>query len=129
MGWLFGKRRINLQPETIETMAKIYLYSLKHAKKDLNYTSDVDSSSKLDDDIQLMLNTVFEEEEEIMNENDDDSFNEHQFDETNMNDKTLDIESIVDLGPWVFINNSILPTITRRYDSDGEEEWDLEQLN
>ncbi|CAB4382867.1 unnamed protein product [Rhizophagus irregularis] len=99
MRWLFGKRRINLQPETIETMAKIYLYSLKHAKKDLNYTSDVDSSSKLDDDIQLMLNTVFKEEEEIMNENDDDSFNEHQSDETNMNDETLDIESIVDLGP------------------------------
>ncbi|GET57491.1 ribonuclease H-like domain-containing protein [Rhizophagus irregularis DAOM 181602=DAOM 197198] len=129
MGWLFGKRRINLQPETIETMAKIYLYSLKHAKKDLNYTSNGDSSSKLDDDIQLMLNTVFEEEEEIMSENDDDSFNEHQSDETNMNDETLDIESTVDLGPWVFIDNSILPTITRRYDSDGEEEWDPEQLN
>ncbi|RGB27852.1 hypothetical protein C1646_768578, partial [Rhizophagus diaphanus] len=96
---LFGKRRINLQPETIETIVKIYLYSLKHTKKDLNYTSNVDSSSKLDDDIQLMLNTVFEEEEEIMNENDDDSFNEHQSDETNMNDKTLDIESMVDLGP------------------------------
>ncbi|CAB5180156.1 unnamed protein product [Rhizophagus irregularis] len=129
MGWLFGKRRINLQPETIETMAKIYLYSLKHAKKDLNYTSNGDSNSKLDDDIQLMLNTVFEEEEEIMSENDDDSFNEHQSDETNMNDETLDIESTVDLGPWVFIDNSILPTITRRYDSDGEEEWDPEQLN
>ncbi|CAB5198747.1 unnamed protein product, partial [Rhizophagus irregularis] len=129
MGWLFGKRRINLQPETIETMVKIYLYSLKHAKKDLNYTSNGDSSSKLDDDIQLMLNTVFEEEEEIMSENDDDSFNEHQSDETNMNDETLDIESTVDLGPWVFIDNSILPTITRRYDSDGEEEWDPEQLN
>ncbi|CAB4399907.1 unnamed protein product [Rhizophagus irregularis] len=99
MGWLFGKRRINFQPETIETMAKIYLYSFKYAKKDLNYTSDVDSNSKLDDDIQLMLNTVFEEEEEIMNKNDDDSFNEHQSDETNMNDETLDIESIVDLGP------------------------------
>ncbi|GBC49534.1 uncharacterized protein OCT59_000033 [Rhizophagus irregularis] len=110
-------------------MAKIYLYSLKHAKKDLNYTSNGDSSSKLDDDIQLMLNTVFEEEEEIMSENDDDSFNEHQSDETNMNDETLDIESTVDLGPWVFIDNSILPTITRRYDSDGEEEWDPEQLN
>ncbi|GET62172.1 ribonuclease H-like domain-containing protein [Rhizophagus irregularis DAOM 181602=DAOM 197198] len=129
MGWLFGKRRINLQSETIETMAKIYLYSLKHAKKDLNYTSNGDSSSKLDDDIQLMLNTVFEEEEEIMSENDDDSFNEHQSDETNMNDETLDIESTVDLEPWVFIDNSILPTITRRYDSDGEEEWDPEQLN
>ncbi|GET57370.1 ribonuclease H-like domain-containing protein [Rhizophagus irregularis DAOM 181602=DAOM 197198] len=129
MGWLFGKRLINLQPETIETMAKIYIYSLKHAKKDLNYTSNGDSSSKLDDDIQLMLNTVFEEEEEIMSENDDDSFNEHQSDETNMNDETLDIESTVDLGPWVFIDNSILPTITRRYDSDGEEEWDPEQLN
>ncbi|GBC43564.1 ribonuclease H-like domain-containing protein [Rhizophagus irregularis DAOM 181602=DAOM 197198] len=95
MGWLFGRRRINLQPETIETMAKIYLYSLKHAKKDLNYTSNVDSSSKLDDDIQLMLNTVFEEEEEIMNENDDDSFNEHQSDETSMNDETLDRKTFV----------------------------------
>ncbi|CAB4398290.1 unnamed protein product [Rhizophagus irregularis] len=56
-------------------------------------------------------------------------FNEHQSDETNINDETLDIESIVDLGPWVFIDNSILPIITQRYDSDDKEEWDPKQLN
>ena len=56
IGWLIGKRRVNLEPETIETMAKIYLYSFKHAKKDLNYTSNMDGELNLDDDIQRMLN-------------------------------------------------------------------------
>ena len=51
IGWLIGKRRVNLELETIETMAKIYLYSLKHAKKDLNYTSNMDGELNLDDDI------------------------------------------------------------------------------
>lgn len=132
IGWLIGKRRVNLEPETIETMAKIYLYSLKHVKKDLNYTSNMDGELNLDDDIQRMLNTIFEEEELLneMNENDDsDDLNENQSDELIMTDERLDIESTVDLGPWVFIDNSTLPVITRKYDSDGDEEWDPEQLN
>lgn len=131
IGWLFGQRRVNLEPETIESMAKIYLYSLKHAKKDLSFTSNIDD---VDDDIQRMLNTIFEEEEflEVLNENEDDNLSEHQPDEaniTNMTDERLDIESTVDLGPWVFIDNSTLPIITRKYDSDGDEEWDPEQLS
>jgi hypothetical protein len=81
-----------------------------------------------------MLNTIFEEEEllEILNESEDDNLSEHQPDEanmTNMTDERLDIESTVDLGPWVFIDNSTLPIITRKYDSDGDEEWDPEQLS
>ena len=44
-------------------MAKIYLYFLKHAKKDLNYMSNMDGELNLDDDIQRMLNIIFEEEE------------------------------------------------------------------
>jgi hypothetical protein len=133
IGWLIGKKRVNLEPETIETLAKIYLYSLKHAKKDLNYTSNMDGELNLNDDIQRMLNTIFEEEELLneMNENDDggDDLNENQSDESIMTDERLDIESTVDLGPWVFIDNSTLPIITRKYDSDGDEEWDPEQLN
>jgi hypothetical protein len=131
IGWLFGQRRVNLEPETIESMAKIYLYSLKHAKKDLSFTSNIDDVA---DDIQRMLNTIFEEEEflEILNENEDDNLSEHQPDEaniTNMTDERLDIESTVDLGPWVFIDNSTLPIIICKYDSDGDEEWDPEQLS
>ncbi len=113
-------------------MAKIYLYSLKHAKKDLNYMSNMDGELNLDDDIQRILNTIFEEEELLdeMNENDDgDDLNENQSDELIMTDKRLDIESTVDLGPWVFINNSTLLIIIRKYDSDGDEKWDPEQLN
>ena len=65
-----------------------------------------------------------------MNENDDgDDLNKNQYDELIMTDKRLDIESTVDLGLWVFIDNSTLLIITRKYDSDGDEEWDPEQLN
>ena len=123
---------VNLEPETIETMAKIYLYSFKHAKKDLNYTSNMDGKLNLDDNIQRMLNTIFKEEELLdeMNENDNgDDLNKNQSDELIMTDERLDIESTVDLRPWVFIDNSTLLIITRKYDSNGDEEWDPEQLN
>ncbi len=94
-------------------MAKIYLYSLKHAKKDLNYTSNMDGKLNLDDDIQRMLNTIFKEEELLdkMNENDNgNDLNENQSKELIMTDERLDIESTVDLELWVFINNSDLHT-------------------
>lgn len=132
IGWLYGKRRVNLDPETVESMAKIYLYSLKHAKKDLNFTSNDSNDSndsKIDDDVQRMLNTIFEEEESLIEDSDDDNLNENQVEGTNTIEEMLDIDTTIDLGPWVFIDNSTLPTITRKYDSDGDEEWDPEQLN
>ena len=45
-----------------------------------------------------------------------------------MTDEILDIESTVDLGPWVFIDNSTLSIITRKYDSDSDKEWDPEEI-
>lgn len=107
-------------------MAKIYLYSLKNGKKDLNYT---DSGSE--NDIKQMLNTVFEEEE-FSNENDiNDDLSEPQAEVTDRTDERLNIEEMIDLGPWVLIDDSILPTITRKFDnsSDDDEDWDPEDLN
>ncbi len=93
----------------------------------------MDGKLNLDDDIQRMLNTIFEKEELLdeMNENDDgDDLNKNQSDELiTMTDERLDIESTVDLRPQVFIDNSTLPIITRKYNSDGDEEWNPEQLN
>ncbi len=92
----------------------------------------MDGELNLDDDIQCMLNTIFEEEELLnkMNENDNSNdLNKNQSDELIMTDKRLDIKSTVDLEPQVFIDNSTLLIITHKYDSNGDEEWDLKQLN
>jgi hypothetical protein len=78
-----------------------------------------------------MLDIVFEEGD-ILNEDDDDGIDELGTDElreeaTNT-DETLGIEKLIDLGLWVFIDNSELPTITRKYDSEGDDDWDPEAL-
>ena len=125
LGWLFGKRRINLGVETLESMAKIYLYSLNNSKKDLNYTD-----SKSENDIKQMINTIFEEEEFLNEKEDDDDLNEPQQPQPEETDEVLNIEEIIDLGPWVLVDNSILPVITRKFDSsDDDEDWDPENLN
>jgi hypothetical protein len=128
LGWLFGKRRVNLGVETVESMAKIYLYSLNNSKKDLNYTD-----SKSENDIKQMINIIFDDEE-FLNENDDDNDlgepSEPQPEEIDRTDQVLNIEEIIDLGPWIFIDNSVLPTISRKFDSsDDDEDWDPENLN
>lgn len=106
-------------------MAKIYLYSLKNSKKDLNYT---DSGSE--NDIKQMLNTVFEEEE-FPNDDIDDDLSEPQAEVTQGTDEILNIEEMIDLVPWVLIDDSTLPTITRKFNdsSDDDEDWDPEDLN
>ena len=125
LGWLFGKRRINLGVETLESMAKIYLYSLNNSKKDLNYTD-----SKSENDIKQMINTIFEEEKFLNEEDNDDDLNEPQQPQPEETDEVLNIEEIIDLGPWVLVDNSILPVITRKFDSsDDDEDWDPENLN
>ena len=125
LGWLFGKRRINLGLETLESMAKIYLYSLNNSKKDLNYTD-----SKSENDIKQMINTIFEEKEFLNEEDDDNDLNEPQQFQPEETDEVLNIEEIIDLGPWVLVDNSILPVITRKFDSsDDDEDWDPENLN
>jgi hypothetical protein len=130
LGWIFGKRRVNLGVETVESMAKIYLYSLNNSKRDLNYTN-----SKSENDIKQMLNILFEEEEEFLREDDDNNdLSEPQLEETNRNESTneiLDIEKIVDLGLWVLVDNSTLPTITHKFDNsddDDDNDWDPENL-
>ncbi|GBB91459.1 hypothetical protein RclHR1_18780001 [Rhizophagus clarus] len=78
-----------------------------------------------------MIKIVFEEEELLIeSENDNlDNLSESQPDETNENIEELNIENTIKLGPWVFIDNSTLPTLTHRYNSDDDnDEWDLEEL-
>ena len=111
-------------------MAKIYLYSLKNIKKDLSYVGNLTSEN----DIQQMLNLIFEEEEELLNDdsdiyNEDEDLNEPQ-QETNMINEKLNIDEVVNLGPWVFIDNTTLPVITRKDNSeDDDDDWDPENLN
>ena len=77
-----------------------------------------------------MINTIFEEEEFLNEEKDDDDLNEPQQPQPEETDEVLNIEEIIDLGPWVLVDNSILPVITRKFDSnDDDEDWDPENLN
>lgn len=123
LGWIIGKRRTNLDIKTIETMAKIYRASLTHSQKSLNYGSSVSEK-----DIERMLDIVYEEGD-LLNEDDVDEDDNVELseprEETINTNETLGIEQVIDLGPWIFINNNELPTITRRFDdSEDDEDWD-----
>jgi hypothetical protein len=127
LGWIIGKRRTNLNIQTIETMAKIYQTSLSHVQKSLNYRSSVSEK-----DVQQMLDIVFEEGD-LLNEDDKGeikgvALSDPGEEATNINEM-LGIEQMIDLGPWVFIDNSELPVITRRFDdSDDEVDWDPDTI-
>lgn len=108
-------------------MAKIYRYALStHDQKSLNYLGMISN-----DDVQQMLNDVFEEGD-LFNEDDDNDelIQEQEEAIVNVNEK-LNIENIVDLGPWVVIDNSSLPIITRKYDSEDEddEDWNPDEID
>ena len=97
LGWIIGKRRTNLNIETIETIAKIYRTSLTHAQKSLNYGSSVSEK-----DIERMLEIVHEEgdllNEEDKDEDDEVDLSEPREETTNTNE-ALGIEQVIDLGP------------------------------
>src|SRR5947208_10941445 len=57
VGWMFGKKRTNLNVQTIESMVKIYRHTLSiHNQKSLNHIVTISN-----DDIKQMLDNVFEE--------------------------------------------------------------------
>lgn len=109
-------------------MAKIYRYTLStHDHKSLNHVGLISKN-----DVQQMLNNVFEEGDSF-NEDDDELIpneNEHHEEETTNVDETLNIENVIDLGPWILIEDSTLPTITRKYDSEDEDEddWNPDEI-
>lgn len=107
-------------------MAKIYRTTLTHFQKSLNYGNSISES-----DVEQMLNVVFEEGD-IMNEDDNEEVIEPESNEkevTNNTNEILGIEQVIDLGPWVFIDNTVLPSITRRFDdSEDDDDWDPEAL-
>ena len=66
LGWLFGKWRINLSIQILESMTKIYRYNVSHNNKKLNHVTSNDN------DVQWMLDLVYEEGD-LLNKNDDDN--------------------------------------------------------
>src|ERR671922_1587880 len=118
---MIGKRRTNLDIETVETMAKIYRTYLSHFQQSLNYGNSIS-----EDDVEQMLNIVFEEGD-ILNEDENEGTSEPESNEeeaANTN-SILEIEQVIDLGLWIFIDNTVLPTVTRRFnDSEDDDDWD-----
>ena len=73
-----------------------------------------------------MINSLFEEEDNLLNEEDDDdsdlSLLEDKRETPPNKDEILHIDEIIDLGPWVYIDNTTpFSIITRKNDSDDEE--------
>ncbi|CAB4381106.1 unnamed protein product [Rhizophagus irregularis] len=129
LGWMFGKRRTNLNVQTIECMSKIYthnIHSLSNSKRSLNHIGNSISN----DDVQKMIDTLFEEGD-ILNENED---KEEEYEEPpNIQkeniDEILNIEQVIDLGPWVFIESSEIPFIfNNKYDSENDDDWNPEEI-
>jgi hypothetical protein len=79
-----------------------------------------------------MLDIVFEEGNLLNEDNEGEikgvALSDPGEEATNINE-TLGIEQVIDLDPWVFIDNSELPVITRRFDdSDDDEDWDPDTI-
>src|SRR5215208_5588581 len=103
-------------------MVKIYQTLLTHSQKSLNYSSSVTAK-----DIEKMLDVVYEEKDLLneVDEKDDNIDLSEPRDETINTNVVLEIEQVIDLGLWIFIDNSELLTITWRFDdSEDEEDWD-----
>ena len=109
-------------------MAKIYRYNIStYDQKSLNHVGLISKN-----DVQQMLNDVFEEGDLFneQNEKEESVQNEEQDKEeetSNANEK-LSVENVIDLGPWIFIDNSTLPAVTHKYDSEGDEDWNPDEL-
>ena len=77
-----------------------------------------------------MLDIVFKKGD-ILNEDENEGVCEPEPNEeeaTNTNE-ILGIEQVIDLGPWVLIDNTVFPTINRRFnDSEDDDDWDPETL-
>jgi hAT family protein len=130
LGWIFGKKRVNLDIKTIESMAKIYRYNLSNSKNNLNHIDNLSN-----DEVQQMLNIVFEEGD-LLNEKNDDEFilDEDKLEEQPLSqqppqDEVLKIEQLIDLGPWVFIDNIVLPAINHQFNDVSDcDDWDPEEM-
>ena len=109
----------------LELMAKIYRYNLNNTKQNLKH---ITFNS---DDIQQMLDFVFEESDLLDEKNEQNSiFDEELEEELEDVDEKLDIEKSISLGPWVYIDNTTLPSVTRHsvYESEDEGDWDPEEI-
>ncbi|RIA93890.1 hypothetical protein C1645_818750 [Glomus cerebriforme] len=76
-----------------------------------------------------MLNVVFKDGD-ILNEDENEGVSELKSNEeiTNTNE-ILGIEQVIDLGLWVFIDNTVLSTINRRFNnSKDDDDWDPKTL-
>jgi len=108
-------------------MAKIYRTSLNQVQRSLNHVNSI-----TDDDIKQMLDVVFEEGDLLNENNEDENYEElnESMEDNITGNENLDIEKAIDLGPWVFIDSSELPAITRRFDdSENDEDWDPESID
>ena len=79
-----------------------------------------------------MLNSLFEENDDLSHEDDKEDDNDLSLIEIEREaspdkDEMLNIDEIIDFGPWVYIDNSIPLIITRKNDSDNKK-WDPEEL-
>ena len=109
-------------------MSKIYthnVHSLSSSKRSLNHIGNTISN----DDVQKMIDTLFEEGD-ILDENEDEEEYEELPNVQKENiDETLNIDQVMDLGPWVYIESTEIPLVfNNKYDSENDDDWNPEEI-
>ena len=117
----------------MESFGKVHWYILSNTEKELGYIKTHDK-----DYIKRLVNTVTVNNEDQYDDlSDDFDLNEPITDSTSQNTDTstiiaqLDIESTVDLLPWVVIDPTFIPQCTQPFnesDNDDESDFDITDL-
>ena len=110
-------------------MSKIYthnVHSLSNSRRSLNHIG----STITNEDVQKMIDVIFEEGD-IINEDEDE---EEEYEEPpNVQEEnveeTLNIDQVIDIGPWVYIEPSEVPLMfNNKYNSDDDDDWNPEEI-
>lgn len=130
LGWIFGDRRQRLKLESVKSLGKVQRYILSNTEKELNYFKIHDEEY-----IKNLMNTAIvnnedQYDDDLIEDSDlflDDGDIDNGSDSSISNITLLNVENIVDLGPWVVIDPTFIPQVRSAETSDeGEPESDFD---
>ena len=113
MGWFIGKRRQCLSIETLESLGKVHRYIITNTKKELNYINKEYTEEYIKNLVLLATVNNDDQYEEIEEENVELNNNEFDLEDSLIDEEiqsiSLNIENIIDLGPWIYIDPLNIP--------------------
>jgi hypothetical protein len=134
LGWFIGKRRQCLSIETLESLGKVHRYIITNTKKELNYINKEYTEEYIKNLVLLATVNNDDQYEEIEEENVELNNDEFDLEDSLIDEEiqsiSLNIENIIDLGPWIYIDPLNIPQITNIENSDDEnnDEFNVDTL-